>query len=105
MPYNSVILHRAKNSRARSDRQKVAVVDQKLPRIAPSFRPQSFRIVLESIVSERKRTVPSPRSACTPPVCRLKGSLFGPQLLTVHGQDVGPPAGVLLPLMTLIIVP
>src|SRR5262245_28058913 len=45
------------------------------------------------------RTVPSPIRAWHPPVCRLNASSLGPQLLLVHGQDAGPPKGVLLPLI------
>ena len=44
-------------------------------------------------------TEPSHSREWQPPMCRLKGSSFDPQLLTVHGQPAGPPVGVLLLLM------
>ena len=42
------------------------------------------------------RTDPSPMVAFTPPPWKLKGSSLGPQLLTLHKHELGPPVGLAL---------
>src|SRR5688572_3333105 len=51
--------------------------------------------------SLRNRELPSPSRIWTPPVWKLNGSSFGPQLLVVQGQVVGPPFGCALLLISL----
>src|SRR5260370_982719 len=48
------------------------------------------------MLSDTKRTLPSPSKAWTPPACGLNGSSFGPQLLVDQGQGV-PLPGVTVP--------
>ena len=45
------------------------------------------------MLSRMKRTEPSPMTAIAPPVWKLNGSSFGPQLLVVHAHVLGPPIG------------
>src|SRR5580704_2688055 len=59
-----------------------------------------MRIIWMLVLSLMKRTRPSPSSAWAPPECRLKGSLFDPQLFVAHGHCAGPPSGAFQLLMT-----
>src|SRR5262245_3252002 len=63
---------------------------------SPKSEVHRARSVWGLILSPRNCTCPSPNSAFTPPGWKLNGSSFGPQLLSEHGQVVGPPFGAAL---------